>query len=233
MGLGKRLDDGRLLRAMAEQLKAPILQIARQLEFEGQQNESLAELSEQAEVALNLLDSYLLSTELHLAKEPLELEPVAISSMLYDTAHNLSNIAGQYNCQVELQLSGKYEPVLAHKKSLGAALTTLGYSFIEAQNIENLADKTVITLAAHRTRYGIIAGIYGEQEGLSKDIYRRAKKLYGRAHQSLSISPSTGAGVFLADALLASMSSHLHVSHHKNLSGLAATLLSSSQMSLV
>lgn len=227
-------DSVRLLRALAEQLKLPLLQIARQAELETSNNTFLGDISLQADMALRLLDGYLLSTELSQATYTFELEPVAVSSMLYEAAHRLAGIASQYNCEIQLHLPGKYEPVMVHQDSFGAALTTLGYSFIEAQQFEEARQKPVVTLAAHRSRYGIVAGVYGEHEGLSTDMYRRAHALYGRARQPLpSLSASSGAGIFLADSLLGAMSTHLHVSHHKNLNGLAATLLPSRQLSLV
>jgi len=43
-------------------------------------------------------------------------------------------MAKQYQCKLELHLSGRYEPVMANKAGLEAALTSLGYVFIEAQS---------------------------------------------------------------------------------------------------
>jgi hypothetical protein len=224
----------RLLSALAEQLKVPLLHIARQTELKADPgNQMLADINRQADVALRLLDGYLLSTQ-SARQQGFALEPISISSLLYEAAHHLSSVAKLYGCDLQLHLPGKYEPVLAHQESLQAALTSLGYSFIEAQQLEEVNARPVITLAAHRSRYGIVAGVFDEQEGLSTDMFRRAHTLYGRARQPLTgLSPTSGAGIFLADSLLGMMSTHLHVSHHRKLTGLAATLLPSQQLSLV
>lgn len=233
--IGQTPDNGRLLRALAEQLKLPLIQILRQTELAGMEDDILmSDINLQADMALRLIDNYLLSSALIDGQQQLELEPSSVSSILYDTAHRLSGIAAQYNCTIDLHLPGKYEPVMVHPRSFEVALTTLGYSFIEAQQMEEVHQKPVVTLAAHRSRYGIVAGVYGDQEGLSTAIYRRAHALYGKARQPLpSMVSSSGAGIFLADSLLNAMAIKLHVSHHHKLNGLAATLLSSSQLSFV
>lgn len=222
----------RLLRALAEQLKLPLLQIAREAEFAQttQDTTALGSISYTADMALRLVDSYLLSVQLQ-SMSMLELEPVSVSAVLQDTAHTLNSLAKQYDCELEVHLSGRYEPVMAHAQTLEAAYATLGYAFIEASPE---AKKHKVILGAHRSAKGLVAGIFGTQEGLSADMLRRGQALFGTARQSLpGLSPSAGASVFVADALLKNMQSPLHTSRHSNLSGLAATLVPSQQLSLV
>ena len=56
----------RLLRALAEQLKLPLIQIARGAELAHQQKDmsSYADISYTADMTLRLIDSYLLSVEM-------------------------------------------------------------------------------------------------------------------------------------------------------------------------
>ncbi len=231
--IDKLSENTRLLRALAEQLKIPLLQIARQTELPKTTEYMLQDVNEQASMALRLLDGYLLSTQ-QISRGDLELQPTTVSSVLYDAAHNLAGIAKQYSCDLELETPYKLQPVLVHRESFEAAILALGYSFIEAQATQDDNQKKVITLAAHRSRYGVAAGVYGRQEGLSTDMYRRARSLYGRARQPLpSLTSTSGAGIFLADSLLEVMNTRLHVSHHHKLNGLAAILLSSRQLSLI
>jgi hypothetical protein len=223
----------RLFRALAEQLKAPLLYIARETELArvtGAKTE-IREVEYTADMALRLIDSYLLSVELQ-ATPTLQLEPVSLSSVLQDTAHRLSQLAEQYNCDLELSLSGKYGPVMAHRQSLEAAYMSLGYAFIES--MPNNDQKHKVLLGAHRAQSGLVAGIFGNQPGLSADMYRRSKALYGRAPQAIpALSGNNGAGIFIADSLLRTMSAPLKVARHQKLSGLAATLLPSQQLLLV
>jgi APA family basic amino acid/polyamine antiporter len=50
---------------------------------------------------------------------------------------------------------------------------------------------------------------------------------------SLGVGAVIGAGIFVADSFLASMSAKLRVAHHQKLTGLAATLTASQQLVLV
>ena len=223
----------RLLKALAEQLKLPLLQIAREAELahSDQDATALGSISYTADMALRLVDSYLLSVQLQ-ALPMLELEPVSVSAVLQDTAHRLNQLAKQYDCDLEVRLSGRYEPVMAHRQSLEAAFATLGYTFIESMPTEG--QKHHIILGAHRSSKGLVAGVFGNQEGMSADMYRRGMALFGTARQAVpSLSPHAGAGVFVADSLLKNMEAPLHVSRHNKLSGLATTLITSQQLQLV
>jgi hypothetical protein len=225
--------DERLLRALAEQLKLPLVQIARTAELAADARDPavLATISYIADTALGLLDSFLLTTDLE-SQESLELEPVSVSSVLNDTAHRLQPLARQHNCDIEISLSGKYGPVMAHQESLESALTLLGYSLIEARGEEG--QRHEILLAAHRSARGLVTGVFDNQPGLSTDIFRRGRALYGEARQAMPMATGTnGAGVFVADALMKAMSAPLHVARHHKRAGLAVTLHPSSQLQIV
>ena len=234
---GRLSKQERMLDVLAEQIKLPLMQIARLAELsqlKTSEATDLADIELTADSALRLIDSYLLSTKLARAQSYLQLEPVSVSAVLHDTAQQLSKLAKQHDCELELHLAGRYEPVLAHRAGLEAALTSLGYAFIEAQSSKNYGQPTVIKLAAHRSKTGIVAGLFGGDDNLSTNLYRRGRGLYGQARQPLSnLTASSGAGIFVADSLLASMSAKLRVAHHQKLIGLAATLLPSQQMVIV
>ncbi len=222
----------RLLRALAEQLKTPLLQIARQAELRNlqQPDETLSSITYTSDMAMRLIDGYLLSTETQ-AQVTLSLEPVSVSSMLQDIGHRLTPLAKQYDHEIELSINGKYAPVMADPKSLEAAFTMLGHAMIEAQPADG---KHTIILGAHKSAHGIVAGVFGEQAGLTADMFRRARALYGRSRQPMSaMSASASASIFVADTLLSSMSAPLRVAHHHKLAGFASTLLPSQQLQLV
>ena len=91
-----------------------------------------------------------------------------------------------------------------------------------------------LQLATHRTKYGIVAGVYGRLDELTPQMYRRARELQGRARQPLVASmPGSGAGIFVADAILGAMSSRLRVGRHGKLPGFAVTLPASEQLALI
>lgn len=227
--------EERLLRAMAEELKIPLLQIARQAELAqtGASQELLSGIALSANQALWFVDSYALSQQL-LQQTELKLEPVSVSATLHDVAQLLRETAQQYNCQLELQISGRYGPVMAHAQGLKTALVGLGNTLIMAgADIDGAPQKLV--LGAHRGRDGaVVAGVFSHTEGLSQAVYRRGRELYGRARQPLrDFSTQGGSGVFVADSLCAAMQSKLRVAQHQKLTGLATTLQTSQQMVLL
>lgn len=225
--------QARLLRALAEQLKSPLMQIARSAELGRMVNpqDALPNIEYTADMALRLIDSYLLSVELK-ALPSLELEPVSVGAVLQDTIMRLQTLASHYDCNLDVRLSGKYAPVMAHRKSLEAAYMSLGYAFIEAAPQADRHHQVIF--AAHRSAQGLVVGVFGDQPNLSSDMFRRAKALYGTARQSFpALSGTNGAGVFVADALLGTMSSPLRTARHQKLNGLAATFLPSRQTQLV
>jgi hypothetical protein len=228
-----------LFLAMAEELKLPLQHIARQAELQQLQPDvpagsGLQDIQASADMTLQLLDSYLLSLRLSLQPEgSLQLEPVSLSAVLHDTAAELRHIAANYGVTLNLHVEGRYEPVLAHRQALQAALVALGYAVIEALPASGVQHQH-LQLATHRTRQGIVAGVYGELDGLTPHLYRRAQALQGRVRQPLvETMPGSGAGVFVADAILAAMASRLRVGRYMKLPGFAVTLPSSEQLQLV
>lgn len=219
----------RLLQALAEQLKLPLLQIARQAELaKADSHESIRYI---AEMSMQLIDGYLLGIA-STNQQILELEPVSVSSLLHDTAHKLQTLANEHNCDLEVQISGKYGPVMGHRPSMEAAFTMLGYSIIESR--VDTGERQSLLFAAHRSQRGLVAGVFTDEGELTTDAFRRARALYGSARQPIpGMSSSTSAGIFVADTILTNMEAPLHVARHNKLAGLAATLLPSQQLQLV
>lgn len=223
-----------LLRAVAEQLKTPLTTIARQAEL-GQMvgNTAFSDLftiQQQATAALTLVDSYLLGLQLLRDQTNLVLEPVSVSSLLLDTAHELDGLAKRYGMELELHIAGRYAPVMAHTAGLKSALLALGYALLEGYP---LGKGERLILAAHQTPQGIVTGLYGKYEQLNADTWRRALALKGRAARPLPALSTNGAGLFVADAILQAMSTRLRVGRYLKQQGLATTLLPSQQLTFV
>lgn len=217
-----------------EQVKVPFVQIARAAELaqQGSMPNEMRTIQATASSALGLIESYALSLRLQGKLIPLELEPITISSLLYDAAHEISSFANQYHVELELDTGPKIGPIIADRAVLHAALTSLGYLFVEAT--ANPDDRAVVKLAAHHGRYGVVAGLYTGVHDFGADSLRRARALQGRARQPLQhLTTSPAAGVFVADALLHTLSTKLHVARYHKLTGLATTLTQSQQMQLV
>lgn len=223
-----------LMLNLAEQLKLPFLQIQRQAELARMTGSSdLNSIENSADSALRLLDNYLLGLRLSKQNISLEQEPVSISAVLYDSGQLLYNLAKDYGVDLELSITGRYEPVIAHKVGLESAIVSLGSSLIEAVGAQE-GDKCHLQLATHRCRYGIVAGVYANNSHLTTELLRQGRKLVGSARQPLvNLTYNAGTGIFVADSILKAMSLSLKASRHKNLYGLGAVMKASRQLQLV
>lgn len=227
-----------LLLSIAEELKLPLLQVARKAEL-AQLNpqmaiETIKEIQTTADMAIRLLDNYLFGARLSLEDVyQLQLEPVSISSVLYDTGQQLDALAKLYGVDLELNIGGKFGPVLANRQGLQSALVSLGYSLIEA--LPNLEKRRLrLQLATHRSRYGIVAGMYSDAEQLTHEALRQGRRMHGHVRQPLAtLTHASGAGVFVADTIFQAMNTELRPTRHHRLYGLGAVLKSNPQMQLV
>jgi hypothetical protein len=225
-----------LLLSLTEQLKLPLLQIARAAELEtlSPSDDTISRIRITADNALRLIDNYALGVRMAGDNAGFfQAEPVSISAVLYDVATELSPMAKAYDVQLDVDLGGRYGPVNANKQGLEAALVSLGSALIEALPALEIPQLR-LQLSAHRCRYGIVAGVYSDIRQLSTDALRQGRRLHGYARQPLTnVSPGSAAGVFVADALLHGMDTHLMASKYRNLYGLGAVLQSNPQLQLV
>lgn len=223
-----------LLLSVAEQLKVPLLQIAREAEIGLLTAKSdLQLLQGTADAALRLLDNYILGVRLSLQESQLEKEAVSISAVLYDSAQELSKLANNYGVDLELHIGGRFGTVMANRNGLQSALVSLGAALIEA--LPALEKPQVrLQLATHRCRYGVVAGLYSDTHQLTADALRRGRQLMGATRQPLTeVSHGAGAGIFVADSILKAMQLKLQVSRHNGLFGLGTVLSLNHQMQLV
>lgn len=226
-----------LFLGVSEQLAEPLLQIARLSELarsaRPKQQAAYWQLAEAiASASLQLTESYALSLRLQGKITPLVLEPVTVSSLLYDTAQRLDAYAKQYGVALELDPSPRVQPVLADRTVLEAAMVSLGQLFVQSQ--AGADEHPAVVLGAHRSRYGVVAGLYGASRQLNIDSLRRAHALQGQARAPLpQLATGPAAGVFVAESLLSTLSARLHVARYRKMSGLATTLTPSRQLQLV
>jgi hypothetical protein len=225
-------EGSKLLLSVVEELKLPLLQIARATE---QGNPDPKSIRTTAEAALQLLDNYALSVRLQLQPNQLEREPVSVSSVLYDTGQELDALAKNYGVELELNVAGRYGTVMAHRQGLQSALTSLGAALIEALPAME-SRQLKLQLASHRSRYGIVAGLYTDTPQLTNAALARGRRLQNErvSRQPLTtISHTSGAGIFVADTILQAMHLRLRASRHHRLYGLGTVLPPNNQIALV
>jgi len=131
--------NARLLYALAEELKLPFIQVARNAEL-GRITKSVdhyKNIETTADAAVKLLDSYVLSTQTLIHQVPLELSPMPVTSVLYEVGQQLDRLTKLYNTKVDIVVEGKCGLVMAHKEALFAAISSLAYTFICAGHQQN------------------------------------------------------------------------------------------------
>jgi hypothetical protein len=223
-----------LLLHVADQLKMPLQQIARQAEL-GQLHQSadLTAIQSTADMAMQLLDSYAMGVRVALEPGALEFEPVSVSSVLYDTANRLDALAKNYGVRLEMDVAGKLGPVLTNRQVLQSALVSLGAAIIEA--LPALESRQLkLQLATHGSRYGVVAGLYCDSDKLTTSTLAQARRLHGKSRQPfLGLSHTSGAGIFVAESILQAMELKLLASRHHKLYGFGTVLQPNPQLMLV
>src|ERR1039458_1652646 len=101
--------DDFLLLKVVENLKQPLLNIARRSELEDVS--SLKDIMYLAESSIQLIDGYILGADPSNRQGTLEFEPVSVPGILLDTSNNLSSIAKVYGCELKLDIEGKFAPI--------------------------------------------------------------------------------------------------------------------------
>lgn len=235
---GSHLEEQqRLFLSLTERLSHFFLQIARLAEQSAAEPpKKAAEIRRVIETvsaaATTLTEAYTMDVRLRSRLVSPVSEVVTVSSLLHEVEHTLQPLAAQYGVKIAVDDSCHLSPVLGDPVILSAALSSLGQVFVQA--MAELNPGETLRFAAHRTRYGVVAGVYMESGEVSTDAFRRAKKLYGKVSEpfgKLVSGPATG--VFVADSLLQMVSAKLHVARYQHLSGLAVTLPVCSQLQLV
>jgi hypothetical protein len=225
--------DAALLLGVAEELKLPLLQIARLSEQASGTPADMSRIRVSADNALRLLDNYALGIRLAQSQDHLDRETVSISSVLYDTGQQLDGLAKSYGVELELNVAGRFGPVMAHRAGLQAALVSLGSALIEALPAQESA-RLRLQLATHRCRYGVVAGLYAEAPRLTNEALQHGRALQGRGRQPLTkLSHASGAGIFVADSILRAMDLQLKASRHHHLYGLGTVLQPNHQLQLI
>ncbi len=215
-----------LFNALAEQLKLPLLQIARLAELSPEVLPTIAAISEQA---LMLVDAYVLSKQ----QMDLLLEPVAASSVLYDVAQFIEPFAKQSGYQVEIDLKGNSKPIITNRQNLQAMLTLLGTSLIEAGAEDDTAEKYLV-LGTHRSARGTVVGAFSNQVSLSQQAINLTRQLHGRANQTApELGLAGSARLAIADMLSERLHAPLKAYRHRSMLGIGSLLLPSKQLILM
>jgi len=228
-----------LLAALSDDLTLPFLQIKTTLELLDKEDPETFPQHHQTmflsvENGLQLVEAYRLALMAN-DNAAMALEPVCIGAVLQDVAHQLSPYAKRHDTDIEVNVTGRLRPVLAHKLSLEAAIQCLGTSLMRAQIAQSGPKKHRMLLAAHRSDDNLVAaGVFSDASGLSDRTLRAARSLIGKARQPIANVPAGAAsGVLVADMLCSAMWQPLRSAAHHNMRGLVTSVPFSKQIQFV
>ena len=216
------------LRALAFELKNPLINIARLAEL-GETN-SHDDIQQIAEQSLVLIDGYLLNAQTEYGQTMLELEPTSLGSVLYDVSNRLRTQASQHNASLRLD-DRTQELVMTHRHALTSVLSVFGSTLI---GYGETIDHREIVMRGYKTRSGKIGiGLFSEVK-ITQDDLRNALDLQGRAHMPLSrVNGNLHVSLSIAEGLCKAIGGAMTVKHMGRLSGLATELPRSEQLAFV
>lgn len=231
----KAVDQQNVLRNIAEDIKLPLLRILSDVQvsrLSGSVNHDAIEIT--VDATMRLLDSYIMSTQIYNGQLELELEPVAVSAVMYDSAEYLRKYAQLLNCKLEVTVPARKSVLaMANKSVLQAALVSLGYSFLHAKSNAGQKKNTIRFFAGTQNK-SIIAGVFSDGAQISATELEASRNLSGVARQPLrNFSYTSSSGIYIADALFSAMQAPLGVKRCKFIDGIGANLLPSRQLALL
>lgn len=227
------LEQERLLSAVAEHLKQPLLYIRQSSELAQKGQPMIPErIRSSANSGLLLVEHFLTWQRYAHNKDLITQSQTSLTALMHKVTEDLKSIASLNQLILNLKINGRYGPVVTDPRLLSSAVSALGLAFIEAS--QGKSEASEIIFGVHKTRWGITAGVYSADLVLRSNTFERHKELVGAARQLLPLtSHSPMSGVAIADALFRQLSVSLRPSRHKNMDGLAVTLVPSPQLALL
>lgn len=161
---------------------------------------------------------------------------VSIDDLLYQTSSSLKDLASIYNVNLAFDFKKSQDPIITNKQATLTALESITSSLIinsQLTDTKGRSSKRTIHLASHRTKYGIVAGVYLENNQLAISQISK-NRLAGKVYQPIkSFQASSSSGLFIAQNILESLNSKLTASKHQHMRGYGFTLEPSHQLSFV
>lgn len=228
----KDIDDYGALYNVAEDLKTPLVRILTLLEL--QKSASAVDydtLETITKTALNLVDSYVLSSKIYTNQTELNLSPVSIKAVLYESTNQLKNFAKIQKTTLNLDIQKNVGLAMANYNATLMALVSLAYSFLQNNN-DSPGSKLIFSLK--KGSQDISVGVFCEGLAINQGDLNKLRGLSGVASQLMpDLAHGSSAGILLADRIFAGMNTELRATKLNKLSGLVAKLVPSRQLKLL
>ncbi len=224
--------DSNLHRAVAEDLKVPLIRILALLEYNKISNCSdTGEIELISEAALKMVDSYALSAQLCNSQASLLYEPVAMKSVIYDCQSSLKGFANLQGVVTNLNIQRHTGLAVANRQIVKSIICSLAYSML---TITSVKPKQSLSYSLTKSKNKIDVGIFSSFNNFEITSLNKIRSNYGRVKQVIpEIVQGATAGIVIADKLCEKLNTKLSVSKYQDMTGLVFSLNASSQMSLV
>lgn len=225
------VESKQLVSALAEHLKQPLLYARQAAELAKVKPATFnpEALQATADMGLLLVEHY--QTWQRYALYQPQATQIGLTAVMHHVTEQLRHIAKEHQIALQLRIPGRYAPVLSDRALLASGLSALGLAFIEAAQQKENAE---VVFGVHKSRWGLVAGVYSKDVSIRSDAFRRQQKIKGTARQLLPTSShSPMSGVAVANALFSKLAVRLRPSQHKGMDGLAVTLTPSPQLALL
>lgn len=220
-----------LLSSLVNELKSPLILIARQAESEKESTKKteFEAIQKAAEKTLQLIDSYLLMAQAEYGQRALTLEPIGVGAVIYEVATDIAPYAKAR--EVDFSIDVKDAHVMANRQGLKAVLMCLSELFIE-QNSDEEHRKEVRIETRRENQNVAVSVLSSELEITNKDL-ELARRMQGNSHLANGKMPDSGIRLAIADVLINSLGSSLQVRQINGLKGLNFELAGSKQLQLI
>lgn len=225
------LENQKILRNIAEDLKAPLLQILNEISLlKMTATGDVSKVAIIADAAIRLVDSYVLSTKINNGQQQLGFEPVSAGAIMQDIAKYYAKFANLRGCDLRVKSSSRNNLIMAHREVLSAALTSITYGMMSSSRGESPS----LELTVRTVNDGIEIGAMSNAVDFSAGSLSRLRSLKGNARQlAPELIYGSSSGIAIADTLLEAMHAPLRVMRRGGKTGLFAVFVPSQQLTLV
>ena len=129
--------DQYLLKSIAEELRLPLVQISRLAELSQASKYDFASnirsIESSADLAIQLLESFILGVEFSDRQREIELSPITIGAVMNDVAHQLHRLASQNDYDIELSIKSAH-PIMGNYEAIKMAYLNIAHTIITGDN---------------------------------------------------------------------------------------------------
>jgi hypothetical protein len=221
--------DTQLLASLSEDVRQVLIRISALTDSASDMHELKADVSEQAALALSLLEDSTMCSMLLTGQLKLELEPVQLGSVLVSTLHQLYPLSKAHNCTIEFVKEGYLRPAYSDRRFVEIASRSLLRSLIESSSTQR-----TVKLSAYQSGNNTVFSIGDSSLDLSSvniSSLRSNKRFSAQPFPQISAGPLHG--MYVAIAVLSELGTRLRIVSRKGSKELAATFTTTSQLALL